>query len=448
MKIAIVCTEKLPVPPIRGGAIQTYIAGALPTLKKNHTITVIGRSDKDLPDRETKDGIHYVRVPGGLLETYRDGVVDALRNETFDVIHIFNRPLLVAPVRAVAPQSRLILSMHNDMFKREKISPEEANEAVQQVDKIITISNYIGQSIQQDYPESAPKLKTIYSGVDLNQFVPASTSQGKKYRNQVRKEHNLESKKVIMFAGRLSANKGVDVLLEAMPALAKKHSDIALVLVGSKWFSDNSINDYGAYVRALAQRMPIPVIATGFVSPEDIQKWYAAADIFVCPSQWQEPLARVHYEAMAAALPIVTTARGGNPEVIDIGKNGFVVEEPENPQSFVEPILKLLANPSLAKEIGANGRRMAEERFQWSRVVTDILSVWQEMEQNIKTSAPLGLSTDQAIDGVELEENELEPVEAVRPVEEIEEKQPERIYRYTNNPPAKPKLWVKRLRTG
>ncbi len=134
----------------------------------------------------------------------------------------------------------------------------------------------------------------------------------------------------------MSPNKGVDKLIQALPELAKRFNDLALVIVGSKWFSEEGTTDYIAYVRSLAKRLPIPVVATGFVPPNEIQHWFAAADLFVCTSQWQEPLARVHYEAMAAGLPIVTTARGGNPEVIVPNENGVVVERPEDPQDFVE----------------------------------------------------------------------------------------------------------------
>jgi len=191
---------------------------------------------------------------------------------------------------------------------------------------------------------------------------------------------------VILFAGRLSANKGADILVQAMPILAKKHPDIALVLVGSKWFSVNEVSDYVAYVRALAARLPIPVVNTGFVAPTEIQKWFAAADVFVCPSQWQEPLARVHYEAMASGLPIITTARGGNPEVITPNENGFVVEKPEDPQSFADLLAPLLSDPKLCKRLGLNGRKLAEENFTWERVINDIADVWNEVEYKIKNN--------------------------------------------------------------
>ncbi|RKL65690.1 lipopolysaccharide N-acetylglucosaminyltransferase [Salipaludibacillus neizhouensis] len=393
MRVLIICTEKLPVPPVKGGAIQTYIAGAVPYLNENHAITILGRDDPSLPDEEIIDDVQYVRVPGKLLETYREGIVNFVKDNTFDLIHIFNRPRLVCPVRDVAPNSRIILSMHNDMFKIEKIDPAEATKAISQLDKIITISNYIGEAIVKLFPEAKPKLQTIYSGVDLDRFVPIYSDKGRKLGDWIRKEYELESKKIILFAGRLSANKGADVLIRAVHKLTKKHSNVALVLMGSKGYSDNRMTDYIAYINAMANRFSIPVITTGFVQPDQIQNWFAAADIFVCPSQWEEPLARVHYEAMAAGLPIVTTARGGNTEVIEGNKNGLIVENPDNPEEFVTHLSTLLTNPKLCKQMGQHGRNFVERNHSWDRVVSDIANVWKEIDYNIQNNTTIGSVT-------------------------------------------------------
>ncbi|WP_096199109.1 glycosyltransferase family 4 protein [Bacillus sp. FJAT-45350] len=381
MNVLIICTEKLPVPPVKGGAIQTYIAGAIPTLSKEHTVTILGTTDPSLPDEETVDNVHYVRKPGGLLETYREEVIEYLKTENcYDLIHIFNRPRLVTAVRELAPEAKIILSMHNDMFKPEKISHDEGLLVIKNVDKIVTISDYIGQTITNFFPEVAPKLRTIYSGVDLDNFVPSYSESAIAKREQLRKEYNLGSKKIILFAGRLSLNKGAHILLRAIPELSKKYSDIAVVLMGGKWFSDDGISDYTAYVRSLADCSPVPVIATGFISPDKIQDWFAAADIFVCTSQWQEPLARVHYEAMAAGLPIITTNRGGNAEVIELNKNGLIVEKPDEPLEFAKHLSYLIENPDICLEMGRYGRKLAEAKYSWDRVVNDILTVWNEVE--------------------------------------------------------------------
>jgi spore coat protein SA len=409
MKILMICTEKLPVPPILGGAIQTYIAGILPHVGIVHDITVLGVNDPSLPDTETIDGIHYARIPGTVFEIYREEVVRYLQSNQFDLIHIFNRPRLVLSVRNAAQQSKITLSMHNDMFNPEKINPEEANAIIQEVTNIVTISKYVGNVIKDLYPQAAPKLRAIYSGVDSERFFPGSHPKMQKMRNDLRKTHGLENKTVILYAGRLSHNKGVDRLVRALPGLSRKFKDLALVIMGSKWFSQDDVTDYIAYVRTLSNKLTVPVVATGFVSPYEIQNWFAAADIFVCTSLWQEPLARVHYEAMAAGLPIVTTARGGNPEVILLGENGLVVENPDDPIGFEEKIAEILSNKALMKKMGGKGRELAVSIYTWERVASEVLEVW---EQSIQTSSnmvspivPLQADGGEVVE--ELDRNEL-----------------------------------------
>ncbi|WP_233522508.1 glycosyltransferase family 4 protein [Peribacillus glennii] len=407
MKILMICTEKLPVPAVLGGAIQTYIAGALPYLGKQHDITVLGITESSLPDQETVDGIRFVRVPGKIFEVYREGVAVYVKSNQFDLIHIFNRPRLVLAVREAAPHSKITLSMHNDMFNTEKIDPVEANAALEEVAGIVTVSDYIGNVIRGLYPQASSKIRTIYSGVDHTRFLPGSHPKMQSTRSQLRKTHGLENKTVILFAGRLSPNKGVDKLVRALPELSKKFKDLALVIVGSKWFSQDDTTDFIAYVRALSKKLTVPVVATGFVSPDEIQNWFAAADLFVCTSIWQEPLARVHYEAMAAGLPIVTTARGGNPEVILPGENGLVVENPEDPAAFAEKISTILSNKSLMKKMGEKGRSLAISEYNWERVASDILAAWQDamdwaseyvpMEENLAVAAEITAKENQTV---------------------------------------------------
>jgi spore coat protein SA len=379
MNILMICTEKLPVPSVRGGAIQTYIDGVSPILSKRHNLTILGVDDPILPNNETLAGIDYVRVPGKLPDIYIKHVEAYLKNNAnqFDLIHVFNRPKFIPPIREVAPEARLILSMHNDMFLLEKIDPSVAVAAIESLERIVTVSNYVGQTIAKQYPQAEPKLKTIYSGVDIKRYIPSSESVRKRERDALRRQHKLQGKKVILFVGRLTAKKGVDRLVLAMNSLKKKHSDLALVLVGSKWYSDEGISDYVAYVHALAQRSPVPVITTGFVDPKEVHKWFWAGDVFVCTSLWQEPLARVHYEAMAAGLPIITTARGGNPEVIQSRENGLVVQNPENPEEFVRSISTVLSDSALRKHMSTTGQQFAIQNYGFERVATDILSVWE-----------------------------------------------------------------------
>jgi spore coat protein SA len=89
---------------------------------------------------------------------------------------------------------------------------------------------------------------------------------------------------------------------------------------------------------------------------------------------------------MASGLPIITTARGGNPEVITPNVNGFVVEQPEDPQAFVDLLAPLLSDSKLRKNLGLQGRKMVEENFTWDRVISDIHDVWNEVEYKLKNN--------------------------------------------------------------
>ncbi|MHA6481913.1 glycosyltransferase family 4 protein [Paenibacillus sp. strain BS8-2] len=397
MNILMICTEKLPVPNIRGGAIQTYIGGVVGLLKARHSITVIGRDDPELPSDERVDGVRYLRFESnGMLEVYMSHVLPYLEasSESYDVVHIFNRPRLVMPVAEAMPNARIVLSMHNDMFNPQKLAKEEGDAVVERVDTIITISNYIGAAICKDYPQAEAKIRTIYSGVDLGRFAPWKLSQSAlRDREEIRSLHGLGNKKVILFVGRLSRNKGPHVLVRAMSQI--KHSDAVLVIVGAAWYSDNRISDYIAYLRTMAETSPLPVKTTGYVQASDVHKWFCAADLFVCTSIWEEPLARVHYEAMAAGLPLITTARGGNPEIIR-NNNGVIIQNPEDPAEYATQINAMLSNIGDSRQMGLSGRKLAEDNFTWSHVSGNIQDVW-ENPRTSRVDSPAEQTLEQPI---------------------------------------------------
>ncbi|MEA4903132.1 CotS family spore coat protein [Desulfitobacterium sp.] len=411
LNVLMICTEKLPVPPVRGGAIQTYIEGISGMLGTHHHLTILGTSDPSLPPEEDRNNIHYVRINGErVFEIYAKQVIGFLKDRNYDLIHVFNRPRLIPLIRKIAPYSHLILSMHNDMFSPNKIKKQDAQIAIQEVDRIITISDYIGKTICALYPEAVSKVHTIYSGVNLDKLIPWKQSQFSTFiRQKIRHEHELVTKTVILFVGRLTPKKGIDLLLHALNNLHQSNPNIALVIVGGTWYSENTLTDYVAYVRTLAERAPFPVITTGYVPAEEIHQWFWAADIFVCPSQWQEPLARVHYEAMSAGLPFVTTARGGNPEVI-MEKNGLVVKHPEDAVEFAETLRILFEDVKLQEKMGQTGRRLAEERFSWHRVADEVLGIWKEvieMGREEKVKRPPGELSKAVKNNIAKDSNEL-----------------------------------------
>jgi len=208
MKVLMICTEKLPVPEVRGGAIQTYISGILPYLSQYVDLTILGVNDPELPDSEVMNGVTFARIPGREFNLYAKGVVDFVKFHSFDLIHIFNRPKLVLPIRQVAPRAKIILSMHNDMFVPTKIPPEEARAVIREVSRIVTISSYIGKAIEKLYPEASGKWVPIYSGVDSERFMPGSYPSMKKIEMRFERNTGWKRKRYCSMQGDYRPTKG------------------------------------------------------------------------------------------------------------------------------------------------------------------------------------------------------------------------------------------------
>ncbi|SNX74046.1 glycosyltransferase involved in cell wall bisynthesis [Bacillus oleivorans] len=374
------------VPPIKGGAIQVLIDGVAPHLNKNHDLTIYCISDPELPDHEFVKGVEYIRVP---RENYVYNVAIKLAEMTankyhYDVIHVFNRPRDLLIYKSAMPESRFVISVHNEMFKEKKISSEMGKLVISAVDRIMTISEYIGTTISERFPSAKRKMKAVYSGINLNHYKPIWDPKAREIRQALRKKYGVENKKVVLFVGRLSAVKGPDVLIKAMQQVIKKHPEAVLVIVGSKWFSDDRIDEYGKNLRELAMTLGDKVIFTGFIPPGDIPKHFLLGDLFVCSSQWQEPLARVHYEAMGAGLPIITTNRGGNAEIIKHLKNGIVIDDYENPSAFAEAISFLLSNDEAANTFARAGRALVQANFGFEHVANRLEKLYLASMRRIK----------------------------------------------------------------
>lgn len=375
MKVLLVCTEKLPVPCVRGGAIQTYIDGILPYLSKHHECTVFCVLTPELSEREVLNGIRYVRVAATNSDEYYEQAAKFVASESWDWAIIYNRPKYLPLVAAAAPDSRFLLSMHNEMFFAEKIDPDVARCCLERVEAVVTVSKFIANGIAKLFPEYEHKLHPVYAGVDLSRFQPRWASGASERRSQLLAAHGLEGRQIVLYVGRLSQKKGPHVLVAAMAKVIQKYPSATLLLVGSKWYGSNEENSYVHELKAQAKSLGDSVKFTGFIPPPKVPDYFLMGDLFVCTSQWEEPLARVHYEAMATGLRIITTERGGNSEVIIPEKNGLLVKDYENPDAFAEYIEYLLSSPEKTAEMGRTGRHLAELYYSWSRVGLDILNI-------------------------------------------------------------------------
>jgi len=401
LRIALICTERLPVPPIRGGAIQVLIEGVLPHLSQKHQVTVYSARDPDLKSRERSGRVEFIRLNGSdYAGRVRKALAEArARGDAYDVVHVFNRPADLPLYKAAMPESRFVLSLHNEMFHKRKISFAGGREAIRCAERIMTISDYIGRTVLARFPEAREKLTTVYSGVDLSAYRPVWDEEAQDIRRRLRQKNGVENKKVVLFAGRLSRVKGPDILIRAMEKVAKDWPEAVLLIVGGNRITRKLTDEYSRELRAMAKKLDDRVVFTGFVPPRKMPRVYLAGDVFVCSSQWMEPLARVHYEAMGAGLPVITTNRGGNGEIVRHGETGLLVDDYDNPRAFARAISRLFADPAEAERLARAGRALMERNHGFEHVSARLERVYLEALRRRASAAAAGTAAPAAAGG-------------------------------------------------
>jgi len=372
--VALVSTERLPVPPIRGGAIQVYIDGVVPRLAREVRVRVYTTADPELPAVETVGGVTYRRLE---RHGYLEAVARDLAGQTVDLVHVFNRPRSVLTLAEVAPRAAFGLNLHNAMFHPDKISDPDGSRVVRRVSFIATVSRYIADTVAQRFPEARPKLRPVYSGADPGRIRPRWHPGMEEVRRRARADYGLGEGPVVMFIGRLSEKKGVHLLLQAMQQVVCEEPRAQLLVAGSKNFASYRIDDYVAECYRLAAAIDAQVHLTQWVPPGQVPRLYAAADLVVCPSIWEEPLARVVYEAMATGLPVVVSRRGGLPEVVEDGGTGLVVDDPHDTMALATAILTLVRDADRREAMGRRARHLLETRYTWDRVARELLELYR-----------------------------------------------------------------------
>ncbi|MCC6486630.1 MAG: glycosyltransferase [Candidatus Hydrogenedentes bacterium] len=201
-------------------------------------------------------------------------------------------------------------------------------------------------------PERWNRLHVVHCGVE-----PESYTQ---------RQHEGAGKE-LLFIGRLTAAKGIPILLESMDLLHKSHPGVHLVLAG-----DGPDRDW-VVSRAAELGLRDCVEVTGFLSPDSVKERLLQADVFVMAS-FAEGVPAVLMEAMASGLPVVATRIAGIPELVEDGVSGFLVP-PGDASSLADRMRTLLDNPDLRNRMGAAGRAKIEREFDTRQEVAKIAAL-------------------------------------------------------------------------
>jgi glycosyltransferase involved in cell wall biosynthesis len=228
-------------------------------------------------------------------------------------------------------------------------------------DLFLTVSAYSSRELGAP----AGRTRVIYGGADPGRYAPDAS----------------QSRHGVLFVGRLTPHKGVDRLLEALPEGAP------LRVVGSTGHDPRlPERDYPRLLHRLARFRDVRFLGTA--TDADLPGVYRSACVLAVPSvertcygravRVSELLGLVALEAMASGTPVVASQVGGLPEVVEDGVTGFVVP-PGDVAALHDRLAQLLADPALARRLGANARQRVLERFTWTTVADRCLAAYESL---------------------------------------------------------------------
>ena len=252
--------------------------------------------------------------------------------------------------------------------------------AYEAADAVIAVSEGMRHDILRCYPTIDPaKVHTIHNGIDCEAWRPTENAG-------VFERYDIDpTRPSVVFVGRITRQKGLPYLLEAVQTLP---ADVQIILCAGAADTPQILAEVEAKVATLRQTRSGVIWISEHLPRHELSAVLTQGTIFVCPSIY-EPLGIVNLEAMACGIPVVGTATGGIPEVIEEGVTGWLVPleqvtdgtgTPLYPQTFIKDLSAALnhalADPARAAEMGRAARQRAKDHFDWARIAAQTRAVY------------------------------------------------------------------------
>ena len=368
MKIAILTSGILPVPAVQGGAVETLIDFCLEYNDKNllHDITVYSVSHpalKENPNLHSRTNhYHFIDMNSpwarifkklyGLchrhsgfyhysVEYYLWRALRHIRHQQYNMVIVENRPGYILKLKDCTTAT-LVLHQENDYLNTHMKQYKVIYDALS---RIINTSAYVTECVKTINSHDT-KCKNVLNGIDVERFVLASALP--------REIVGLKSDDfVIVFSGRLTEDKGILPLIEAIRRLSIIPKLRLLVIGASAYGKDKVPTPFVSRLQKEAESINEKVIFTDFINYRQIPSYLKIGDIAIVPSMWEEPFGLTVIEAMAAGLPLITTRSGGIPEICE--GVATIVERDDIVNNLAQAILDLYEHPEKRQQMAAAG---------------------------------------------------------------------------------------------
>ena len=254
---------------------------------------------------------------------------------------------------------------------------------------VIAVSAGMRADILRSYPRVDPdRVRVVHNGIDLAGWRRPEGEDAARAEYIVRGLGIDPDRPAVVFVGRITRQKGLPYLLRAAERLP---ADVQLVLCAGAPDTPEIMAEVSALTDDLKQSRGGVVWIEQMLPREELVAVLSAGTVFVCPSVY-EPLGIVNLEAMACGLPVVGTATGGIPEVVDDGVTGVLVPieqvsdgtgTPVRPEQFVadlgDALSAMVGDPARAAEMGRAARRRVEDHFAWEAIAEQTLEVYRSV---------------------------------------------------------------------
>lgn len=254
-------------------------------------------------------------------------------------------------------------------------------------DGVIAVSEGMKRDVMKLYGVPEDRVKVIYNGIDPDFYKPT-------FDEKILEKWGVDPKKpFVLFVGRITRQKGISQLIQAIPQIDPK----AQVVLCAGAPDTQELADECRHLIEEVQKTRDGVVWIQDVMPhEELRVLYSHATVFATPSLY-EPFGIINLEAMSCGTPVVGSAVGGIPEIIVDGETGFLVPlkpvsetnfEPADPKAFqtdfANKLNKILANPELAKQMGEVSRKRAVDVFSWKAIAQQTYDFYNECIERYK----------------------------------------------------------------
>lgn len=296
--------------------------------------------------------------PAGVWRTYR-----TLRRGEDNVFHIHTAilpPLDALLAKALRRRRWRVVYTLQEPHPRDAWSRWKYAQLFETCNVIVMHGEDLAERLRGMFPRFAGRIASLRHGMDLPEL--ASESERERARQEI---GVLPDERLLLFFGMIKPHKGLEDVLDAMPAVLARMPNTRLCIAGEPLMAMEGIMKK---VTALpADRV---ILRLGFVPQRDVGRYFAAADLVVACYR-EIPASSVVLQAQAHARPVLVTRVGALPAHVDEGRCGFLVED-----DLAESIVDALTNPERLAEMGRRGRERVRAQCSWDLVAAETLRLY------------------------------------------------------------------------